>query len=75
LSETQILLREEQQRMKNIVMELNSICKNEEIGASQRSRERDILEGEKKTTCFEAMENQSMRLFFFLVRRALWHDN
>ena len=51
----------ERQRMKDIVRDLEAIWRMEEIKARQRSRERNVKEGDKKTTYFQAVANQRNR--------------
>jgi len=47
--------------MKNITADLEAVWKMEEIKAKQRFRDRNILEGDKNTTYFQAVANQRNR--------------
>jgi hypothetical protein len=57
-SETEPLSDEEQSGLGSIVAEMNNIWLLEEINTKQRSKDRDILEGEQTTAYFHAVTNQ-----------------
>jgi hypothetical protein len=61
LAENHDLLKQERADRKFMCEELDSMWRLEEIKAKQRSRDRDIIEGERNTTYFSVVANQRKR--------------
>jgi hypothetical protein len=56
-AETQELVDGEAERFRKILEELSAFCLIEEIKAKQRSRDKDICEGDRNTAYFHALAN------------------
>ena len=60
-SEENMLTERETQRMNEVKKELEHIWKIDEIKAKQRSRDKNIKEGDRNTSYFQALANQRKR--------------
>jgi len=56
-----MLTERETQRMNEVKKELEHIWKIDEIKAKQRSRDKNIKEGDRNTSYFQALANQRKR--------------
>lgn len=61
LAEVRSLSPEESGELRNIEYQLEQIWALEEIKSRQRSRDRDLLEGDRNTTYFQAIANHRSR--------------
>lgn len=59
--ETSELTEAEQQRLKFLNLEIKNLWLKEEVKAKQRSREKNIVEGDRNTSYFQAAANQRRR--------------
>jgi hypothetical protein len=60
-SKTDELTAEEHLRLKQIYAEMHNLWLKEEVKAKQRSRDRDIKEGDRNISYFDAVANQRRR--------------